>query len=191
MAVSGLWPEQDRCGAFPRTGDVGRRRESGPDDFVSYSHADDRWRRRFRDHGETAETLRPDRVLVRPASHGGKAEKQIEAAMAKATVAVLLVSDNFLASDYIMRKEVPYFLKAHRERGFLFYGHISPRVCLSTTEIKTFQAMTLGDLKPLVNMGEFEWKQTLLTGCRWIDEHLKKLEKPVPRRSAQWQDGSA
>ena len=37
----------------------------------------------------------------------GEWEKQIEAAMRGAVAAVLLVSDHFLASDYIIEKELP------------------------------------------------------------------------------------
>lgn len=38
----------------------------------------------------------------------GEWEKQIESAMKGAVAALLLVSDNFLASDYIVQKELPY-----------------------------------------------------------------------------------
>ena len=38
--------------------------------------------------------------------------KEIDKALAKARVAVLLVSSNFLFSDFIMKEELPYFIHA-------------------------------------------------------------------------------
>src|SRR5262249_32780912 len=46
-------------------------------------------------------------------------------------------------------------------------------------QITKFQAMTLGELRPLSAMNQWEWKQTMLKGCEMIDEFLKDLERPV------------
>lgn len=79
--------------------------------FVSYSHADEKWRKRFeiisRPLGRS-EGIRfwSDRDLK-----AGEWEPQIERAMRGAVAAILLVSDNFLASDYIIEKELPFLLR--------------------------------------------------------------------------------
>ncbi|SRR6266404_3700662 len=57
----------------------------------------------------------------------GEWEKQIESAMQGAVAAVLLVSDNFLASDYIIEKELPYLLRANEKRGLMiFWAYLEP-----------------------------------------------------------------
>ena len=38
--------------------------------------------------------------------------------------------------------------------------------------------MTLGDLKPMSAMNQWEWKQAMLKGCDLIDGFLKNLERP-------------
>ena len=72
--------------------------------FVSYSHADEAWRKRF-------ETV--SRPLSRSESmvfwsdkniRMGEWEKQIEATMEDAVAAVLLVSDNFLPPTTSLRR---------------------------------------------------------------------------------------
>ncbi len=42
----------------------------------------------------------------------GEWRKQLDAAMNKSDAALFMVSTNFLASDFIMNEEVPYFLNA-------------------------------------------------------------------------------
>ena len=41
-------------------------------------------------------------------------ETKIQEAMAQASIAVLLITHNFLTSDYIMTKEVPFLLERRR-----------------------------------------------------------------------------
>ena len=95
--------------------------------FVSYSHRDEAWRKRFETISKPlarAESMRfwSDRNIV-----AGDWERQIEAAMNEAVAAVLLVSDNFLASDYIVDKELDYLLRAHKSRGLMiFWAYLEP-----------------------------------------------------------------
>src|SRR5689334_3509923 len=101
-------------------------------------------------------------------------EKQIEAAMKGAVAAVLLVSDNFLASEYIVGKELPYLLRANAARGLMiFWASLDPCDIRRYPEITRFQAMTLGKLEPMSKMNQWQWKQTMLHGCDMIDEFLK------------------
>lgn len=147
--------------------------------FVSYSHADEAWRKRF-------ETL--SRPLSRAESmvfwsdkniKMGEWEEQIEDAMKGAVAAVLLVSDNFVASDYIVDKELPYIISATKTRGLkVIWAYLEPCDLKRFPQINKFQAMTLGELKPMAAMNQWEWKQTMLQGCDLIDGFLKDLEQP-------------
>src|SRR5215472_10273203 len=95
--------------------------------FVSYSHADEAWRKRFETMARPLSRAESMRFWSDRDIKAGEWEKQIEAAMQDAVAAVLMVSDNFLASDYIMTKELPYLLRAGRERGLMiFWLYLEP-----------------------------------------------------------------
>lgn len=147
--------------------------------FVSYSHADEAWRKHFETVSKPlsrAESM----VFWSDKNLGmGEWEKQIDATMKDAVAAVLLVSDNFLASDYIVAKELPYLISASEKRGLkIVWAYLEPCDLKRFPQITKFQAMTLGDLKPMAAMNQWEWKQTMLKGCDMIDEFLKGLERP-------------
>lgn len=148
--------------------------------FVSYSHADEEWRKRFETMAKPLSRAESIRFWSDRDIKAGQWEKQIECAMSGAVAAVLMVSDNFLASDYIMDKELPYILRAHQDRGLMvFWLYLEPCDIKRVPQITQFQAATLGDLKPLARMSPWEWKETMLRGCGMIDEFLKDLERPV------------
>lgn len=148
--------------------------------FVSYSHADESWRKRFE---TVSKPLSRSESMVFWSDRNIKArewEKQIDAAMKDAVAAVLLVSDNFLASDYIVDKELPYLVRANKSRGLMIvWAYLEPCDLKRFPEITKFQAMSLGDLKAMSAMTSWEWKQTMLKGCDMIDGFLKELERPV------------
>ena len=148
--------------------------------FVSYSHADEAWRKRFETISKPLSRAESMVFWSDKNVKMGEWEKQIEDAMKGAVAAVLLVSDNFLASDYIVQKELPYLINATRTRGLkIIWAYLEPCDLKRFRQITKFQAMTLGQLKPMAAMNQWEWKQAMLNGCDLIDEFLKDLERPL------------
>ncbi len=85
--------------------------------FVSYSHLDRTWLDRFVSHAavlqrqDLVEIWSDIQVLV-----GAEWEAEIERALSAASVAVLLVSPDFLASEYIWKQEMPRVF-THSKQG--------------------------------------------------------------------------
>ena len=83
--------------------------------FVSYSHADRDWLDRLRTHltpfirGERLDLW--DDTKITPGSNWAD---EIERALGEARVAVLLVTQDFLASEYVARVELPAILRRAR-----------------------------------------------------------------------------
>ncbi len=157
--------------------------------FVSYSHTDERWRKRFGMMSKPLSRVIPMEFWSDRQLKAGEWDKQIKAAMAKAEAVVFLVSPAFLASDYIINTEVPYFLKAYKERKLMiFWAYLEP--CDLSHQpgkrITNFQAMTLdGTLIAMSSMTDWQWQKAMVKGCEMIDDFVKPLERPVIHPSAK------
>jgi len=131
--------------------------------FISYSHVDRQWVDRLQ------KMIRP---LVRSEAlslwddsripAGAKWQDEIERALASARVALLLVSDDFLASEFVTNKELPPLLRAAEEEGLCILW-----VCLcpcfyEDTPISEFQAV-LPPVEPLEAMDPVQQKAALKT----------------------------
>ena len=157
--------------------------------FVSYSHED---RRLF---VEFKKMLAPairrgvvhiwDDTMIAP---GAKWKQQIEKALEEARIAVLLVSANFLASDFIANHELPPLLKAAEDHGLTIYWIYLSHCLYEQTEIANYQAAH--DVsKPLASLNKAKREKILSETCHELIELAKKpggaTVKPRTRRKAK------
>jgi hypothetical protein len=91
------------------------------DVFVSYSRKDLRWLQRLKVHltplTREYDFVWWDDTRLRP---GSKWRQEIQKAVDKANAAILIVSADFLASEFIHTNELPPLLKVAEEEGVLF-----------------------------------------------------------------------
>jgi hypothetical protein len=93
-------------------------RKKRPNVFVSYSHSDREYLDRLLVHLKPLEREGLIDLWVDTRLRAGdRWKKEIEKALARATVAVLLVSADFLASDFITDNELPPILRKAEEQG--------------------------------------------------------------------------
>jgi TIR domain len=108
--------------------------------FVSYSHSDDVWLKRLRTF--LAPHLRGEKLQLWDDSQivpGADWSEEIGRALNHARVAVLLVSPDFLASDYVHEVELPAILERLGKDLTVFWIPVRPSA-FDVTRLKAIQA---------------------------------------------------
>src|SRR6185295_12248288 len=101
--------------------------------------------------------------------------EEIAAALASARAAVLLVSADFLASDFIAHYELPELLKAAEERGTVILPLVvSPCGFLRDARLSRFQAVN-DPRQPLIKRNRHEQELAL---ARCSDRIAELLSTP-------------
>ncbi|MFM8661041.1 MAG: toll/interleukin-1 receptor domain-containing protein [Cyanobium sp.] len=181
--VSGFNPCQHACTIAIQPGvpqAVPERRHV----FISYSHADRRWVERLK--RSMAPLLRSglsirlwDDSQIEP---GRQWREQIETALAQAKVALLLVSDHFLDSEFVMGEEVPRLLAAAKAEGVRVLW-VSLTTChVEQTEIYQYQAV-LPPSRPLDKMARADANAALKEIGSAIQTAMHSLPNEAP---IQW-----
>jgi TIR domain len=155
----------------------GERMPQRPSIFISYSHQDEVWKDRLVQQLGVLEeqglfTVWHDREVGLGAAWSPEIERAIQAAR----VAILLVSSDFLTSDFIQEHEIPQFLQRRQYEGLLVVPVIV-RPCpwkrvpwLSAIQVRPT------DGKPLVSL---DWETELARLAEDIGTHLQAAS-PAP-----------
>jgi len=136
--------------------------------FISYSHNDKVWLNKLQTmlkplmRNQTISVWDDTRMQA-----GVKWKEEIATALARASVAVLMVSPDFLASDFIADHELPPLLDAALKEGVKIIW-IPIAYCLyDETEIGEYQAVHNPN-QPLDTLSSAELNQALVKICKAI-----------------------
>ncbi len=149
-----------------------------PTIFISYSHEDEMWKDRLVTH---LGVLQQEELLdLWEDSRIGAGEdwfKKIQEATAKASVAILLISANFLVSEFIRRKEVPFLLERRFNEGLQIYPVII-RPC-AWKQVKWLSKMNLRPKNGRAISGgnEFQIDTDLTTISEEVATIVQKFQK--------------
>lgn len=140
--------------------------------FISYSQKDDKWLKRLQTHLKPYEREYGLEVWDDTRIDAGREwEEEIQKALASTKVAVLLVTANFLASDFIMREEVPKFLDAAKKGGATILWIPISFASYEASKIIKFQA--LGKLsQPLDSLKRSDRDKALADIAKKIMENM-------------------
>ena len=140
--------------------------------FISYSHADLEWLQRVKVHlkplerNSIIETWEDTRTEI-----GDNWKNAIERALRESEAAILLLSADFLASDFIIENELPQLLKSAEEEGTrIFQIIISPCCFHETKSLSQFQALN-SPSNTLMDMNYVDQERLLLKLARSIITH--------------------
>ena len=129
--------------------------------FISYSHQDKEWLTKLKAF------LRPmeqkglleiwDDTDIKP---GAQWAAEIKQALEEARIAVFLVTQNFLNSDFILQEELPALLKSAQDRGCVIFWIAVSASTVDDSEIARFQAAN-DPQQPLDSLSSAEQNRVL------------------------------
>lgn len=139
--------------------------------FISYSRADTEWFNQVMVHLRSLERERQVDVWSDARLQAGDEWRQrIGEAVAEARVAVLLLSANFMASDFIACNELPTLLtRAKQDGAVILQVFVSP--CRVHGELEAYQAVNAPS-HTLLEMAPHERERTLLKLAEAIERVL-------------------
>ncbi len=136
--------------------------------FISYSHKD----KKIFDKLQTSlkPLIRANQISVwddTKIKSGDEWRGEIQKAIASAKVAVLLVSPDFIASDFIAEHELPPLLEAAQNEGLIILWIAARFSMYEETEISRYQAVN-EPARPLANISGANREKELVRICKEI-----------------------
>jgi hypothetical protein len=142
--------------------------------FISYSHADAEWLERLQKH---LKPLQREGIEVWDDTRleaGERWRDEIRDALADAKVAILLISADFLASDFIVTDELPPLLRAAADEGAIILPVIlSPCRFARMESLSRFQSVNDPE-KPLAQLRHANREKVLDKVARAVEDAFKE-----------------
>jgi hypothetical protein len=153
--------------------------------FVSYSHTDSEWLKRVQIHLKDLTR----RGLVElwddtKIQSGAQWREEIRGALESAKVAVLLISADFIASDFIAEDELPSLLTAAEQEGIKILPLIlSPSRFEKIESLAKFQSVNPPS-KPLIELSKAEQERYLVKLTYDVLRAIEGVQKEPTGRGA-------
>jgi hypothetical protein len=144
--------------------------------FISYSHKDKKFLGELHDHlkpymrEEDLDIWDDTRLL-----HGSNWREEIDKALQSAKVAILLISPNFLASDFIVNNELPSLLAAAKREEVVILSVILRPSAFEDTVLSQLHAVNLPS-NPLIEMRPGKRDEVWSKVAKLVREALSKVE---------------
>lgn len=159
---------------FLRRKTVPRLQKNVKSIFVSYSHMDTAYLERLKIH------LRPfekkgqiDLWEDTKIKAGEKWKDKINAALEKSVIAILLISADFMASDFIVDNELPPLLKAAEEKGKVILPLIV-KPCRFTSDENLSKFQAINDPKhPMSKLSDNDKEELYVKVADYIDNLVR------------------
>ena len=155
-----------------------------PTVFISYSHKDEFWKDRLVTH---LEVLQQEGLLDiwddRRIGAGEDWYQEIQEAMNAASVAILMVSADFLTSNFIHREEVPHLLERRNKEGMSIFSVII-RPC-AWKQVKWLSQMNTlpRDGRPISGGIDFQVETDLAAISEAVAGIIERASKVAPLES--------
>jgi hypothetical protein len=148
-----------------------------PKVFLSYSHSDRQWADRLLIHlraiADKVEVWSDSQLKV-----GASWHDEIARAISTADVAILLVSAEYLASDFIARQELPALLESsERGRTLILPVMLSPAILDPTSQLLRYQFLN-DPHRPISALKRNEQDRVFMEVARAIQQRVPQLTRP-------------
>lgn len=140
--------------------------------FISYSHKDKKWLDEIVKYLKGLETQDIALWSDDDIKASARWRDEIDRALADAKAALLLVSQDFIASDFISQKELPSLLKKAETEGLkIFWIPLEPST-VKSTPISEFQSAVDDPSIPVAKLGKTERKEQFVRVYERIAEAM-------------------
>ena len=148
--------------------------------FVSYSHADEEYLKRLRVHLGLLERRNIKIWTDKDIAPGMKWQDEITNALARTKVAVLMISTDFLNSDFITSQELPPLLAAAQSEGVEILPVIVKPSAFGDIDVEPlscYQAVNMG--RPLAKLkDDAEREEEFVRILQVIRKHMEGAPRP-------------